>query len=75
MGPQVILSRSHPNLVSRLFEVEVPEIAAGIVEIKGVVREPGDRTKIAVCSKDKAVDPIGACVGIRGSRVQAVVRE
>ncbi|MEK7307041.1 MAG: transcription termination factor NusA [Nitrospirota bacterium] len=74
-GPQVILSRSHPNLVSRLFEVEVPEIAAGIVEIKGVVREPGDRTKIAVCSKDKAVDPIGACVGIRGSRVQAVVRE
>ncbi|MEK7871426.1 MAG: transcription termination factor NusA [Nitrospirota bacterium] len=74
-GPQVILSRSHPNLVSRLFEVEVPEIAAGIVEIKGVVREPGDRTKIAVYSKDKAVDPIGACVGIRGSRVQAVVRE
>ncbi|MBI5746521.1 MAG: transcription termination/antitermination protein NusA [Nitrospirae bacterium] len=74
-GPQVILSRSHPNLVSRLFEVEVPEIAAGIVEIKGVVREPGDRTKIAVFSKDKAVDPIGACVGIRGSRVQAVVRE
>ncbi len=74
-GPQVILSRSHPNLVSRLFEVEVPEIASGIVEIKGVVREPGDRTKIAVFSKDKAVDPIGACVGIRGSRVQAVVRE
>lgn len=74
-GPQVILSRSHPNFVSRLFEVEVPEIAAGIVEIKGVVREPGDRTKIAVCSKDKAVDPIGACVGIRGSRVQSVVRE
>lgn len=74
-GPQIILSRSHPNLVSRLFEVEVPEIAAGIVEIKGVVREPGDRTKIAVRSKDKAVDPIGACVGIRGSRVQAVVRE
>lgn len=74
-GPQVILSRSHPNFVARLFEVEVPEISAGIVEIKGVVREPGDRTKIAVCSKDKAVDPIGACVGIRGSRVQSVVRE
>lgn len=74
-GPQIILSRSHPNFVARLFEVEVPEIAAGIVGIKGVVREPGDRTKIAVYSKDKAVDPIGACVGMRGSRVQAVVRE
>lgn len=74
-GPQIILSRSHPNFVARLFEVEVPEIAAGIVGIKGVVREPGDRTKIAVYSKDKAVDPIGACVGMRGSRVQSVVRE
>ena len=74
-GPQIVLSRSHPNFVSRLFEMEVPEIAEGIVQIKGVVREPGDRTKIAVWSKDSAVDPVGACVGVRGSRVQAVVRE
>jgi N utilization substance protein A len=72
---QVILSRTHPQFVSKLFEVEVPEISEKIVEIKGVVREPGDRTKIAVSSRDKAVDPVGACVGIKGSRVQAVVRE
>jgi N utilization substance protein A len=74
-GPQVILSRSHPDFVTKLFNLEVPEIAEGIVQIKGVVREPGDRTKIAVYSKDTNVDPVGACVGIRGSRVQAVVRE
>lgn len=72
---QVILSRTHPQFVFKLFEVEVPEISEKIVEIKGVVREPGDRTKIAVSSRDKAVDPVGACVGIKGSRVQAVVRE
>jgi N utilization substance protein A len=72
---QVILSRSHPHFVSKLFELEVPEVSEKIVEIKGVVREPGDRTKIAVASRDKAVDPVGACVGIKGSRVQAVVRE
>jgi N utilization substance protein A len=72
---QVILSRTHPQFVAKLFELEVPEIAEKIVEIKGVVREPGDRTKIAVSSRDKAVDPVGACVGIKGSRVQAVVRE
>jgi N utilization substance protein A len=72
---QVILSRSHPTFVSKLFELEVPEVGEKIVEIKGVVREPGDRTKIAVSSRDKAVDPVGACVGIKGSRVQAVVRE
>jgi N utilization substance protein A len=72
---QVILSRSHPTFVSKLFELEVPEVGEKIVEIKGVVREPGDRTKIAVASRDKAVDPVGACVGIKGSRVQAVVRE
>lgn len=72
---QVILSRTHPQFVGKLFEVEVPEISEKIVEIKGVVREPGDRTKIAVSSRDKAVDPVGACVGIKGSRVQAVVRE
>ncbi len=74
-GPQIVLSRSHPNFVAKLFEMEVPEIAEGVVMIKGVVREPGDRTKIAVHSKDSAVDPVGACVGVRGSRVQAVVRE
>jgi N utilization substance protein A len=72
---QVILSRTHPSFVSKLFEVEVPEVSEKIVEIKGIVREPGDRTKIAVASRDKAVDPVGACVGIKGSRVQAVVRE
>lgn len=74
-GPQLILSRSHPDFVAKLFELEVPEIAEKIVEIKGVVREPGDRTKIAVSSNDPAVDPVGACVGVKGSRVQAVVRE
>jgi transcription termination/antitermination protein NusA len=72
---QVILSRTHPHFVTKLFELEVPEVSEKIVEIKGVVREPGDRTKIAVSSRDKAVDPVGACVGIKGSRVQAVVRE
>jgi transcription termination/antitermination protein NusA len=74
-GPQVVLSRAHPEFVSRLFEMEVPEIYENIVEIKGVVREAGDRTKIAVSSKDSHVDPVGACVGMKGSRVQAVVRE
>jgi len=72
---QVILSRSHPQFVAKLFELEVPEVSEKIVEIKAVVREPGDRTKIAVTSREKAVDPVGACVGIKGSRVQAVVRE
>lgn len=72
---QVILSRTHPQFVTKLFEMEVPEVGEKIVEIKGLVREPGDRTKIAVASRDKAVDPVGACVGIKGSRVQAVVRE
>jgi len=74
-GPQVVLSRSHPEFVSRLFEMEVPEIYENIVEVKGVVREAGDRTKIAVSSKESQVDPVGACVGMKGSRVQAVVRE
>lgn len=74
-GPQIVLSRTHPNFVAKLFEMEVPEIAGNVIMIKGVVREPGDRTKIAVYSKDAAVDPVGACVGVRGCRVQAVVRE
>lgn len=74
-GPQIILSRSHPNLVAALFHFEVPEIAEGIVEIKAVAREAGSRTKIAVASYDSDVDPVGACVGMRGSRVQNVVSE
>jgi N utilization substance protein A len=74
-GPQIILSRTHPDLVSVLFSSEVPEIAEGIVEIKAVAREPGSRTKIAVASYDPDVDPVGACVGMRGSRVQNVVSE
>lgn len=74
-GPQVFLSRSHPGLVRRLFELEVPEIEDGIVEIKNVAREAGSRTKIAVYTDDPNVDPVGACVGPRGSRVQAIVDE
>ncbi|WP_314031872.1 transcription termination factor NusA [Mogibacterium timidum] len=74
-GPQIFLSRSHPGLVRRLFELEVPEIANGTVEIKGVAREAGSRTKIAVYSHDENVDPVGACVGNRGSRVQNIVDE
>ncbi len=74
-GPQVLLSRSHPGLVKRLFELEVPEIFDGTVEIKDVAREAGARTKIAVFSRDDNVDAVGACVGHRGMRVQAVVNE
>ncbi|MBI3752756.1 MAG: transcription termination/antitermination protein NusA [Deltaproteobacteria bacterium] len=74
-GPQIALSRTHPNFVAKLFEMEVPEIYEGIINIKGIAREPGDRTKIAVASNDQAVDPVGACVGVKGSRVQAVVQE
>lgn len=74
-GPQIICSRTHPNLIRRLFELEVPEIVDGIVEIKQVAREPGHRSKIAVGSTDRNVDPTGACVGPRGSRVRMVVNE
>lgn len=74
-GPQIILSRTHPNFLSALFENEVPEIQEGIVSIIQVSREPGSRAKIAVESKDADVDPVGACVGMKGSRVQAVVQE
>jgi len=74
-GPQIVLSRTHPGLVAALFHFEVPEIAEGIVEIKAVAREPGSRAKIAVVSHDPDVDPVGACVGMRGSRVQNVVSE
>ena len=74
-GPQIVVSRTHPGLVKRLFELEVPEIADGIVEMKACAREPGHRTKIAVASNDQNVDPVGACVGARGSRVRMVVNE
>jgi N utilization substance protein A len=74
-GPQIIVSRTHPGLVKRLFELEVPEIYEGIVEIKSISREPGSRTKIAVFSRDDNVDPVGACVGQKGTRVQAIVDE
>ncbi len=74
-GPQIYLSRSHPGLIKRLFELEVPEIQDGIVEIKSIAREAGSRTKIAVHSNDENIDPVGACVGTRGIRVQAIVDE
>ena len=74
-GPQIVVSRTHPGLVRRLFELEVPEIADGIVEIRACAREPGHRTKIAVYSNDPNVDPVGACVGARGARVRQVVTE
>ncbi len=74
-GPQIFLSRSHPQFMARLFAQEVPEIYDGIIEIKSVARDPGSRAKIAVLSNDSSIDPVGACVGMRGSRVQAVVGE
>ena len=74
-GPQIVVSRTHPGLIKRLFELEVPEIADGVVEIKACSREPGQRTKIAVWSNDHNVDPVGACVGARGGRVRMVVTE
>ena len=74
-GPQVIVSRTHPGLVKRLFELNVPEIESGLVEVKSIAREPGSRTKIAVCATEENIDPVGACVGPRGGRVGAVVEE
>ena len=74
-GPQVIVSRTHPGLVKRLFELEVPEIASGLVEVKSIAREAGSRTKIAVCATEENIDPVGACVGPKGSRVRMVVEE
>ncbi|MCS7215927.1 MAG: transcription termination factor NusA [Thermodesulfovibrio sp.] len=73
--PIIKLSRTHPNFVIGLFTIEVPEIQDGIVEIKSIARDPGERTKIAVATKDPSVDPVGACVGMKGTRVQAIVRE
>lgn len=74
-NPQIVVSRTHPNLVLRLFELEVPEVFDGIVEVKSVAREPGARSKVSVMSRDPQVDPVGACVGHRGARVQAIVDE
>ncbi len=74
-GPQIFLSRTHPQFMAKLFAQEVPEIYDGIIEIKSVARDPGSRAKIAVISRDSSIDPVGACVGMRGSRVQAVVAE
>ncbi len=74
-GPQIVLTRSHPDFLRELFRLEVPEIAEGVISLKAVAREPGERAKIAVHSSDASVDPVGACVGIKGSRVQAVVQE
>ena len=74
-GPQIFLSRTHPQFMAKLFAQEVPEIYDGIIEIKSVARDPGSRAKIAVVSRDSGIDPVGACVGMRGSRVQAVVAE
>ncbi|MDE2578832.1 MAG: transcription termination/antitermination protein NusA [Hyphomicrobiales bacterium] len=74
-GPQIFLSRTHPQFMAKLFRQEVPEIYDGVIEVKSVARDPGSRAKIAVISRDSSIDPIGACVGMRGSRVQAVVNE
>lgn len=74
-GPQIFLSRTHPQFMAKLFTQEVPEIYDGVIEVKSVARDPGSRAKIAVTSRDSSIDPVGACVGMRGSRVQAVVNE
>lgn len=74
-GPQIIVSRTHRNLVRRLFELEVPEIYHGLVEIKAIAREPGSRTKVAVAARQEGIDPVGACVGQRGARIQSIVNE
>ncbi len=74
-GPQIFLSRTHPQFMAKLFQQEVPEIYDGVIEVKSVARDPGSRAKIAVISRDSSIDPVGACVGMRGSRVQAVVNE
>ena len=74
-GPQLFLSRTDPQFMAELFKMEVPEIYEGIIEIKAVARDPGSRAKIAVLTNDGSIDPVGACVGMRGSRVQAIVNE
>jgi len=74
-GPRIVVSRAQPEFLQRLFENEVPEIYDGIIEIKAIARDPGERTKIAVFSNDKRIDAVGACVGMKGVRIQAIVKE
>ena len=74
-GPEIIVTRAHPDLLRRLFEMEVPEIYNGVVEIRGISREAGSRSKVAVFAKQEGVDPVGACVGLRGIRIQNIVNE
>ena len=74
-GPHIVLSQTHPNFMRRLFEMEVPEVSEGIVEIKQIKRDPGRRAKVVVASNDEKIDPVGACVGLRGSRIKAILRE
>eukprot|EP00657_Telonema_sp_P-1_P011586 TRINITY_DN6862_c0_g1_i1.p1 TRINITY_DN6862_c0_g1~~TRINITY_DN6862_c0_g1_i1.p1 ORF type:complete len:116 (+),score=1.62 TRINITY_DN6862_c0_g1_i1:135-482(+) len=74
-NPQIILSRTAPEFLERLFELEVPEIADGLISIRKIVREPGERAKVAVESFDDRIDPVGACVGMKGSRIHGIVRE
>jgi N utilization substance protein A len=74
-GPKVMVSRSHPNLLRRLFELEVPEVFNGIVEIKSIAREAGYRSKVAVAARQEGIDPVGCCVGLRGIRIQNIVNE
>ena len=74
-GPQVIVSRSNPKFLARLLELEIPEIANGIIEIKDIVRQPGERAKVAVVTKEKDIDPIGACIGVRGNRILSISKE
>src|SRR5205814_9600023 len=74
-GPQIVLSRTHRGLVRRLFELEVPEIFSGAVEIKSIAREPGSRSKVAVAARQEGVDAVGSCVGIRGIRIQNIINE
>ncbi len=74
-GPQVVVSRTAPRFLAKLLETEVPEIASGVIEIKGIARQPGERAKVAVFSHDKAVDPVGACIGVRGNRIMAISSE
>jgi N utilization substance protein A len=74
-GPQIVVSRSHVEIVKKIFESEIPEIANGAIEIKGLVREAGSRSKVAIVSNDESIDPIGSCVGQRGSRIQTIISE
>ncbi|NPA15115.1 MAG: transcription termination/antitermination protein NusA [Deferribacteres bacterium] len=73
--PRIILSRTHPRLLERLFEKEMPEVVAGLVSVKSVARDPGERAKVAVAANDPEIDPVGACIGVRGARIQGIVRE